>query len=206
MAGISVQQFLLLCFWVRTLRKCSAHSSEPFEIERLLAAGRGQHAGAAVTARPLPSIPLVHTCTHPGGQLPAALPFCDLLPDVQCLGAYACPAEGEVPQVGGSPQGQGTPGKWMAPYCFPILSLLWTLLLVLSLEHRQPFIQSTHTYGFKRVARGVGVRRACGGASQCRCMAAPVLEAQSGVGDLGEPSREARVLAVTEGVGWAFSW
>lgn len=206
MAGIPVQQFLLLRFWVRALRKCSAHSSEPFEIESLLAARRGQHAGAALTAWPLPSIPLVHACAHPGGWFPAALPFCDLLPDVQCLGADTRPAEGEVPQVSGSAQGQSAPGKRMAPYCIPISRLLWTLLLVLGLEYRQPFIQSSHTAGFKRMAWGVGVWWACGGALQRRCAAAPILEAQSGVGDFGEPSRVAGVLTVAERVGWASSW
>lgn len=206
MAGIPVLQFLLLGFWVRALGKCSAHSSEPFEIERLLAAGRGQHAGAALTARPLPCIPLVHTRADPGGRLPAALPFCDLLPDVQRLGADARPAEGEVPQIGSSAQGQSAPGERMAPYRVPIFSLLWTLFLVLSLEYRQPFIQSTHTDGFERVAQGVGVRWARGGASQRRRTAAPVLEAQSGAGDFGESSRAARVLTIAEGVGWASSW
>lgn len=102
MAGIPVQQFLLLGFRVRALGKCSAHSSEPFEIKCLVAAGRGQHTGAALTARPLPSIPLVHTHARPGGQLPAAFPFCDLLPDVQRLRADTHPADGEGPQFGGS--------------------------------------------------------------------------------------------------------
>lgn len=155
MAGI--QQFLLLRFRVRALGKRSAHSPEPFKIESLLAAGRGEHAGAALTARPLPSVPLVHARAQPGGRLPATLPFCDLLPDVQRLGADARPAEGEVPQVGGSAQGQSAPGERMAPYRVPILSLLWTLLLVLGLEHGQSFVQGSHTEGFERVARGLGV-------------------------------------------------
>lgn len=134
MAGIPVQQFLLLCFRIGALGKCAAHSSEPFEIKGLVAAGRGQHAGAALTARPLPSIPLVHAHARPGGQLPAAFPFCDLLPDVQRLRADAHPADGEGPQLAGSAQGQSAAGERMAPYCFPILTLIWPLLL-LSLEH-----------------------------------------------------------------------
>lgn len=156
MAGIPVQQFLLLCFRVGALGKCAAHSSEPFEIKGLVAAGRGQHAGAALTARPLPSIPLVHAHARPGGQLPAAFPFCDLLPDVQRLRADAHPADGEGPQLAGSAQGQSAAGERMAPYCFSILTLIWPLLL-LSLEHGQPFVQSTHADGFEGVARGVAV-------------------------------------------------
>lgn len=202
MAGIPVQQFLLLRFRVRALGKCSAHSSEPFEIKCLVAAGRGQHTGAALTAWPLPSIPLVHAHAGPGGQLPAALPFCDLLPDVQRLRADAHPAAGEGPQFGGSAQGQSAPGERMAPYCFPILALIWTLLLV-SLEHGEPFIQSTHADGFEGAARRVGVRGARGGAAQCGRAAVPVLEAQPGAGDSGEPGRAGGVLTVTEGVGRA---
>lgn len=63
----------------------------------------------------------------------------------------ADPAEGEVPEVRCRPQGESAPRKLAVAYSFSILSLLGGLLLVFSLEKREPFVQAANADSFEGV-------------------------------------------------------